>query len=546
MKEEKKHMSIKTRTKPILSLLIAFTLVLSVLTASIPAALAAPIANFAAQDLTLQPGADATQMNFNWFSDAGDSGTPAVKINGETVSGTQDNVTAIAETNWDKVTVTGLKANTSYTFQVSGNGTDYSQEYSFTTASAGNFTFAAVGDPQMGASGNVANDASGWAATVDEIMSKDASFIAGTGDQINDTGSIAASKENEYASFIAGLNQNGSLMPFSAVMGNHEGDGTSAPGLGRDLFGYHYNVPNAGTQTVNGVTLIDYYYIQNNVLFVVLDTSPYPASTDAATPYIAAYDSELATATATCAGQYDWLIVQTHKSEQSNADHYNDADINAYSLAGFEDLMTKYNVDLVLTGHDHSYTRTYPFTSSGGPLAANGVTIDRYNMGNELVNPVGTIYMTLDSASGSKYYAPKNTPKFTSKIEYQSNKPQYTMIDVTSGKLAITTYETGSGNVIDSFTMQKMPVIKITGVTNGNGQADANFAIRSANGKGYTAYLSESGLDGSFKAYTNVNYDAKGAHIKGLTNGKTYYAYIEYTDGKATERSGVVTLAPSK
>ena len=539
-------MSIKTRTKPILSLLLALTLILPGLTAAIPTALAAPVASFAAKDLTLQTGADASQMNFNWFSDSSDSGSPAVRIDGISAPFVgMKNATVTGETD-NKVVVSGLAPNKTYTCQVSSDGNMYSDTYTFTTTVAGDFTFAAVGDPQMGASGNVAGDASGWTATVSEIMSKGASFIAGTGDQINDTSNNATPKENEYAAFIAGLNQNGSLMPFSAVMGNHEGDGTSAPGLGRNLLGYYYNVPNAGTQTVNGVTLVDYYYIQNNVLFVVLDTSPYPANTDAAKPYIAAYDSELAAATAACAGQYDWLIVQTHKSEQSNADHYNDSDINAYSQAGFEDLMTKYNVDLLLTGHDHSYTRTYPFTSSGGPLVTGGVTIDRYNMGDELVNPAGTVYMTLDSASGSKYYAPQNTPKATSKIEYQSNNPEYTMIDVTSGKLTINTYEIGTGVVVDSFTMEKAPVISITGVSSGNGQVDVNFAIRSANGKGYTTYLSESGLDGSFKAYTNVNYNASGAHIKGLTNGKTYYAYISYSDGTTTERSAVTALAPNK
>ena len=81
----------------------------------------------------------------------------------------------------------------------------------------------------------------------------------------------------------------------------------------------------------------------------------------------------------------------------------------------------------------------------------------------------------------------------------------------------------------------------------GNGQANFDFGIKSANGKGYTLYLSKTGLRGSFAPYANVNYNAKGAHIKGLTNGVRYYAYVEYKDasGKIT-RSRVVEFIPSK
>ena len=93
----------------------------------------------------------------------------------------------------------------------------------------------------------------------------------------------------------------------------------------------------------------------------------------------------------------------------------------------------------------------------------------------------------------------------------------------------------------------EVPEIAITGVTTGNKQANVEFAIQSANGKGYSVYLSETGGDGSFILYNNVNYNSKGAHIKGLDNGKTYYAYIEYNNGAGSiNKSGVVTFIPGK
>lgn len=414
------------------------------------------------QDLIINMGTNATQLNFNWYSDAAITGTPKVKITSITTPFTGTQAAAPAETgkNANKVTVTGLVPNTTYSFQVSNDGTNYSPTtYTVKTGGSGDFTFAAVGDPQVGASGNAAADAAAWKTSVADIASKGAAFIAGTGDQMNDSGQSAANittKQQEYAGFIAGLNQGNQMIPFAAVMGNHEGDGTSASGPGRQMFASHYNIANAQSAVVDGFKLQDYYYTYDEVLFVVLDTAPYPADASAAAAYIKAYSDTLAAATAANASQYKWLVVQTHKSEESLADHNNDSDINAYSLAGFEDLMTQYNVDLVITGHDHSYTRTYPFISTGGPLATNGITIDENNKGDALVDPAGTVYMVLDSASGSKYYTPVAN-KATTVVEKQTGNPQYTLVDVTADKLDITTKEVGSGTEVDAFSIAKTP-----------------------------------------------------------------------------------------
>ncbi|MCL2120720.1 MAG: hypothetical protein FWH28_00540 [Clostridiales bacterium] len=92
-------------------------------------------------------------------------------------------------------------------------------------------------------------------------------------------------------------------------------------------------------------------------------------------------------------------------------------------------------------------------------------------------------------------------------------------------------------------TISSKADIFVTDIVPGNNQANLNFMIRSANGKGYTTYLSETGTRGSFKPYTNVNYNANGVHIRGLVNGKTYYAYIEYiNENGGISKSQVVAL----
>lgn len=92
----------------------------------------------------------------------------------------------------------------------------------------------------------------------------------------------------------------------------------------------------------------------------------------------------------------------------------------------------------------------------------------------------------------------------------------------------------------------KPATISITSIENGNNQTNVNFDIRSANGKGYVVYLSESGNEGTYAQYSDVNYNANGAHIKGLEN-KKYYAYIIYVEGNTIlEKSEPVQLNPGK
>lgn len=87
--------------------------------------------------------------------------------------------------------------------------------------------------------------------------------------------------------------------------------------------------------------------------------------------------------------------------------------------------------------------------------------------------------------------------------------------------------------------------IAVTSVDQKNGQATINCDLESANGKGYVVFLSEDGEE--FAPYSNVNYNANGAHVKGLKNGKTYYAYVAYVQNNSiTQLTEVVELNPAK
>jgi hypothetical protein len=92
----------------------------------------------------------------------------------------------------------------------------------------------------------------------------------------------------------------------------------------------------------------------------------------------------------------------------------------------------------------------------------------------------------------------------------------------------------------------KFQDINVTGTETKNGQADLYFDILSANGKGYSVYISESET-GPFELYDKVNFNSKGAHIEGLENGKTYWVCVEYkANGLVATRTAPVAITPSK
>ncbi|MCD8388966.1 MAG: 5'-nucleotidase C-terminal domain-containing protein, partial [Oscillospiraceae bacterium] len=65
----------------------------------------------------------------------------------------------------NRATVTGLTASTDYTYTITSGDGEVSRSYSYSTAAFGTgetFSFAVVGDPQIGASGNADSDTEGW------------------------------------------------------------------------------------------------------------------------------------------------------------------------------------------------------------------------------------------------------------------------------------------------------------------------------------------------------------------------------------------------
>lgn len=75
---------------------------------------------------------------------------------------------------------------------------------------------------------------------------------------------------------------------------------------------------------------------------------------------------------------------------------------------------------------------------------------------SEYVNPKGIIYVTTNSASGSKFYDIMQDKKFEySAVKNQEKVPNISNVKVTDNSIEVTTYRTSDKSVVDSFKIVK-------------------------------------------------------------------------------------------
>jgi 3',5'-cyclic AMP phosphodiesterase CpdA len=91
-------------------------------------------------------------------------------------------------------------------------------------------------------------------------------------------------------------------------------------------------------------------------------------------------------------------------------------------------------IDLVLQGHDHSYARSY--------LIRNGEKADpAEEAGADIVTagPGGVLYVTANSASGSKYYSLQPQSFWWLSAANQEKVRNYTAVEVTDAAITVKT-----------------------------------------------------------------------------------------------------------
>ena len=450
------------------------------------------------EHVSLTPGADETQLNYAWYSHTVE--TPKVRVatkqnmDGATeFEGTQTEAVTIDGVKYysNKVIVKNLKADTNYYYQVMQNGKWQDAEV-YTTKSFSEFSFLYVGDPQIGASKNqtsteqekmvsagnevsstaadnlaARNDGYNWNNILNDAVKdhSDVSFIVSAGDQVN-----AGKNEREYAAYL-GADALTSL-PVATTIGNH--DSVS------NQYSLHFNNPNAFSSSdanyIQGQTEAgtDYYYSYGNVLFIVLDTNNYNCATHENVMKKAISENKDA----------KWRIVVFHQDIFGSGYDHSDSD-GMVLRTQLTPLMDKYDIDVVLQGHDHTYSRTYQLQGDGKDHTAYGKDVDMksadyitqnncYQIVDDtesgtVVNPKGTVYLEANSATGSKFYN-----LIASKQDYISERsqtwtPSYSVVTVTDNSFSVKTYDASTRQELAGSSsykiVKKAEAQKITGTT---------------------------------------------------------------------------------
>ena len=460
--------------------------------------------------VSISPGADETQMNFAWYSKDGEQtgfvyGTSSDLSDGQSAQITQ---TASQEGYLsNKVTLKNLQPGTTYYYQVAGKEIE-----SFTTDDdTSDFSFIFVGDPQIGSSNEekaktpediqkptfltaqseaVRNDTFNWSYTLDRAYAKtgnSAGFILSSGDQIQTNAEKVADgtvSEMEYAGYLSPDVMKS--VPVATTVGNHDADNAN--------YTYHFNTPNLSDLGDNGYVGGDYYFTYGDALFMILNTQDTNVSEHKQ------FIEETVAANQDC----KWRIVTLHQDIYGSAEHSNEPEITnlRYSLVP---IFEENDVDIVLTGHDHAYSRTkmlkggqsttgFEYTDDEfdeqldkdidvgdstetiyeAPANISDDTTDTaeqryleylYSVMDEnavleltdnqdvAIDSEGIMYLTAGSSSGSKYY--DLVPRQQSYIanRWQQDVPTYSVIDVTETTLTLNTYRTDTDEKIDSQFM---------------------------------------------------------------------------------------------
>ena len=470
------------------------------------------------EQISLSPGSDNSSVNFAWYTKKS-AGVQKLKIaenkrltNAKVYEAEQTKaVTDKDETEYvsNKAIATDLKANTTYYYSYQKDG-QWTAPEKYTTDNGSKFSFIFVGDPQIGSSNElkgaateefynaqsaaVANDAFNWNTTLNQAMEKTgnkASFVLSSGDQIQSTKKKSPNKaawgsEIEYSGYLSpDVLKN---LPVATTVGNHDADNAN--------YTYHFNTANASELGSNGKVGGDYWFKHDNALFIMLNTQ------DTNVEEHRQFIEQTVAANKDC----KWRIVTLHQDIYGSAEHSNEPEITnlRYQLAPiFEDN----KVDVVLTGHDHAYSRTQilkgghktteytddefdPMLDEDMDAGENPDTVytAKENIkadttdpsqkaylnylnqvmdkdaiqqvtkkGTTVFNPTGILYMTAGSSSGSKYY--DLVPRQQSYIanRWQQDVPTYSVIDITDTTFTINTYRTDTEEKIDeTFSIAKV------------------------------------------------------------------------------------------
>lgn len=383
-------------------------------------------------DSVLQVGADSASRNVSWMSESSGGGevrwAPADELEGsdlpadaKTAATTDSGLSTDLSRHFNHASMTDLSPGTEYVYQVGSEKDGFSKVHRFTTdADGGADEFLVFGDPQVGAGGGDPDDATGWDRTLTSAVetAQDPSFFYSLGDQVNSAGS-----QDEYEQYLAP--EETRTIPQATTIGNHD--------VGSKSYEQHFNRPNVSAEHGGGGLITsggDYWFIDSGVLFININSNS--SDMDAHADFIDEVVDEHG-------DQARWTVLGFHHSIYSTATHWDDLDVKRLRKA-IPPVAARNDIDLVVSGHDHIFNRTFLMDGEGKRVAGSDAGAEE-----EKEKEKGqTLYLTLTSSSGSKFY------DYVPGLDWEGRSihngvPAFTRVRVSDDALRATTYEVPPG-----------------------------------------------------------------------------------------------------
>jgi uncharacterized protein (TIGR03382 family) len=308
------------------------------------------------------------------------------------------------------VRLTGLTPGTEYSYVVDacGNRTHLKKFRTAPVPGTRRVHFTAMGD--FGTGGN---DQQEVAASM--LARRPDLFIA-MGDNAYESGTEAEIQNNLFLPMADLLSE----VPFFAVAGNHEYVTNQSQPYLDNL--YLPTSPSGGERY--------YSFDWGHVHFVGLDSS---CAIGLASKERCTLEAQLAWLEKDLAqSQADWTVVYFHHPPWSSGAHGS----QLVMRREFSPLFEQYGVDLVLTGHDHNYERSYPMKGEG--LAPSGTR--------------GIPYLVVGGGGAALRSISSRAPAWSA----VRNNKDFGFLDVTVNEGTLTAQlVTPKGKIADAFTLTK-------------------------------------------------------------------------------------------
>lgn len=452
------------------------------------------------KDIVVNNGDNENQIAITYFVRNDLSSQSYLVFDGKTYKASRVYQTGDSKGYMSHTVVLDIVAGNTYTYYIKAPSYT-SDTYTLKTKALGEnneFSLAYFGDPQIG-SGDSVWDSKGlnkntqakvdqdkidFAKAIDRAMKMDPHFYLSMGDNVE-----IAGYEGEYDSFLDHDMFRERI--FSTVTGNHEtymdkNDDNQQNTVFRDHF-YLPNVSELGSFTKNNedgsLTYVpgDYYYTYGDTLFINLNSNNTNSNEHKEFIEKAIKEAEDKRNT-----KFSWKVVSFHHAPYSTATHTSDLDI----IERRKELVKIFNdngIDIVLNGHDHIYTRSkhmlagekalsfedaygvdpsnenakikdgYSLTFNNkiyknGNVIVDGIGLD-YD-GNKILNPRGTLFLTMAGSAGAKFYNPIGEDSWFVAKSLDDRSQLFSNLRFSKNSFSILTMD-ASGKVVDLYKIEK-------------------------------------------------------------------------------------------